>query len=142
MKNIVLIFFLMLIIEIANAQISKNPEYKISQFGEESGWLTICITNGENITMMLYANQNVYFKNGTPIYILQGTIGVPNKTNMQFGKGNPTAGPIKFTCLWVAPGKKDLIPNIGTIWYKSFQNGKDQLEKLNNEDGLNIEIAK
>lgn len=71
---------------------------------------------------------------------MQGTIGTPDKKNIQLGKGNPTSGPVKFICLWVAPGKKDLLPINGTIWYKSNKKGKDQLEEANFEGGLNIEI--
>lgn len=141
MRNFILIPIMLLTLGIVNAQNHKKDEYKISKFGDD-GWITICITSGKSITIMLYANQNEYHKNGSPMYILQGTIGFPDKKNLEFGKGNPTAGPVKFTCLWVAPGKKDLVPNIGTIWYKSYTNGKDELEELNNEGSLNIEIAK
>lgn len=140
-KNFILISVMFVMLGIVNAQSPKKSAYKISTFGE-FGWITICITSGSNITIMSYANQNEYHKTGIPIYILQGTICAPDKSNIEYGDGNPSAGPVKFTCLWVATGMKDLIPNIGTIWYYCNSNGKDQLETLNNEEGLEIEIAK
>lgn len=140
MKNFILISLMFVTLGFACSPSPKKIDYKISTFGE-SGWITICITSGNNITIMSYANQNDYYKSGNPFYILQGTIGVPDKKNIEFGDGNPTAGPVQFKCLWVDPGNEDSVPNIGTVWYKSNPNGKDQLEIINDEDGLNIEIA-
>jgi len=67
-KKYILIFTLFLIVGITNAQSLKKTDYKISKFGDNS-WITVCITNGKSITIMLYASQNKYHKSGTPIYI-------------------------------------------------------------------------
>ena len=65
MRNFILIPIMLLTLGIVNAQNHKKVEYKISKFGGD-GWITICITNGKSITIMLYANQNEYHKSGTP----------------------------------------------------------------------------
>jgi hypothetical protein len=118
-----------------------SSDYKISEFSE-FGWYYCSIVNKSNMTLILYANKNEYHKSGNPIYILQGTIGLPDKYNTKIGDGDPQAGVFKFKVLYSDPSKKDFIPTQGTIWYKINKFGKDRLEMEAGEATLSILNAK
>lgn len=127
--------------ELNNANNSHaESDYKVSAFNDY-GWFQCAIVNNSNITLLLYANKNEYHKSGKPIYILQGTVGAPDKRNLQLGEGDPEAGVVNFKTIYVDPTKKDFIPCEGCIWYKTNKGGKDQLEQEAGEATLDVIIA-
>ena len=126
---------------INEVQAQETADYKVSVF-YEYGWYYCTLVNNSNITILCYANKNEYHKSGKPIYILQGTIGTPDKRNISLGEGNPNAGVVTFKAIYSDPIKKNFIPTHGTIWYKVNKGGKDQLEMEAGEATLDILIAK
>jgi hypothetical protein len=137
------IFTIIFFFATLNAQnTSGKCDYQVKQF-VDFGWVYYCVNSGNDITITCYANQNKYHKSGAPIYILQGTIGKPDKQNTQLDdNADPSAGVVAFTTLWVAKGKKDQIPFKGSIWYKKNSDGRDRLEMGAGEGTLSILIAK
>lgn len=118
-----------------------TSDYKVSQFGPNWGWVEYCIRKGNEVTILSYANQNDFHKGGTPVYILQGTIGKPDGENVELGEdADPTAGRVTYKAIWVAPGKEDLLTE-GGIWYKASATGKDRIEKEAGEGTLEVSLA-
>jgi hypothetical protein len=91
---------------------------------------------------LCYANKNDYHKSGKPIYILQGTIGSPDKRNISLGEGETNAGVVPFKAIYYDQTQKGFTPMPGTIWYKVNRGGKDQLEMETGESILEVRIAK
>ena len=141
MKKIFLMILVFMSLGINEVQAQETADYKVSVF-HEFGWYYCTLVNNTNITILSYANKNEYHKSGKPLYILQGTIGLPDKQNISLGAGDPKAGVVKFKVIYSDPTKKDFIPTPGTIWYKVNKGGKDQLETEAGEGTLNIQIAK
>jgi hypothetical protein len=134
MKKI--LFTLALLISFSSFGQTKSG-YKINTFkGEWGGWLTVTITHKQNITIMLYADENEYHASGTPLYILDGKIG---STGI---KGeNPNLVKVDFNVLWSQSGKSDLLPCKNCIYYFSNGSGKDSMGKLGYEDSFDELIA-
>lgn len=111
--------------------------YKINTFkGKWGGWLTITITQEQNITIILYADENEYHASGTPVYILDGKIGTTGIKG-----ANPNLVKVDFNVLWSKPGKSDLLPCKNCIYYFSNDSGKDSLGTLGYEDSFEELIA-
>ena len=134
MKNI--LFTLALLVSFSSFGQIKSG-YKINTFkGEWGGWLTVTITHKQNITIMLYADENEYNASGTPLYILDGKIG---STGI---KGeNPNLVKVDFNVLWSQSGKSDLLPCKNCIYYFSNDSGKDSMGTLGYEDSFDELIA-
>jgi len=134
MKKI--LFTLALLISFSSFGQTKSG-YKINTFkGEWGGWLTVTITHKQNITIMLYADENEYHASGTPLYILDGKIG---STGI---KGeNPNLVKVDFNVLWSQSGKSDLLPCKNCIYYFSNGSGKDSMGQLSYEDSFDELIA-
>ena len=134
MKNI--LFTIALLISFSSFGQTKSG-YKINTFkGEWGGWLTVTITHKQNITIMLYADENEYNASGTPLYILDGKIG---STGI---KGeNPNLVKVDFNVLWSQSGKSDLLPCKNCIYYFSNDSGKDYMGTLGYEDSFDELIA-
>ena len=134
MKNI--LFTLALLVSFSSFGQTKSG-YKINTFkGEWGGWLTVTITHKQNITIMLYADENEYNASGTPLYILDGKIG---STGI---KGeNPNLVKVDFNVLWSQSGKSDLLPCNNCIYYFSNDSGKDSMGTLGYEDSFDELIA-
>lgn len=141
MKKILFIILVFTLLDSISVQAQETPDYKVSVF-YDYGWYYCTLVNNSNITILCYANKNEYYKSGKPIYILQGTIGAPDKQNMMLGEGDPNAGVVTFKAIYSDPTKTDFIPMAGTIWYKVNKGGKDQLEMEAGEATLDIQIAK
>ena len=134
MKNI--LFTLALLVSFSSFGQAKSG-YKINTFkGEWGGWLTITITHKQNITIMLYADENEYNASGTPLYILDGKIGTTGI------KGeNPNLAKVDFNILWSQSGKSDYLPCKNCIYYFSNDSGKDSMGTLGYEDSFDELIA-
>lgn len=142
MKNILLALAMFFLFSIVKAQNNSGTDYKVSQFDSYDGWVTICITSGNNITILGYANQNQYHRSGIPYYIIQGTILAPNGNNKGVnGYGDPNAGVVKFNSINITPGKEGFQPYEGNLWYKSDPYGKDRLEKMGPGGKLIVMLA-
>ncbi len=141
MKKFILIIFVFISFGVNEVQAQETADYKVSVF-YEYGWYYCTLVNNSDITILCYANKNEYHKSGKPIYILQGTIGTPDKRNISLGEGDPNAGVVTFKAIYSDPIKKNFIPTPGTIWYKVNKGGKDQLEMEAGEATLGILIAK
>lgn len=141
MKKYLMIVLVLLSQSIIEVHAQEAADYKVSVF-YEFGWYYCTLVNNSNITILSYANKNEYHKSGKPLYILQGTIGLPDKRNIKLGEGDSKAGVVKFKVVYFDPTKKDFIPMPGTIWYKVNKGGKDQLEMESGEGTLDIQIAK
>ena len=135
----IIIVFISMGINKIHAQ--EAADYKVSVF-YDFGWYYCTVINNSNITILSYANKNEYHKSGKPIYILQGTIGAPDKRNISLGEGDSNAGVVTFKVIYSDPTKKDFIPAPGTIWYKVNKTGKDQIEMEGGEGTLDIMLAK
>jgi hypothetical protein len=142
MKKYFLIILVFMSLGINEVQAQETADYKVSVF-HDFGWYYCTLVNNSNITILCYANKNEYHKSGKPLYILQGTIGIPDKRNISLGEGDPKAGVVKFKVIYSDPTKKGFIPSPGSsIWYKVNKGGKDQLEMEAGEGTLDIQIAK
>jgi len=141
MKNI--LFTLALLVTFCSFGQTKSG-YKINTFKSEwGGWLTVTITHKpesithkQNITIMLYSDENEYNASGTPLYILDGKIG---STGI---KGeNPNLVKVDFNVLWSQSGKSDLPPCKNCIYYFSNDTGKDSMGTFGYEDSFDVLIA-
>ena len=141
MKNI--LFTITLLVTFCSFGQTKSG-YKINTFKSEwGGWLTLTITHKpesithkQNITIMLYADENEYNASGTPLYILDGKIG---STGI---KGeNPNLVKVDFNVLWSQSGKSDLLPCKNCIYYFSNDTGKDSMGTFGYEDSFDVLIA-
>ncbi len=142
MKKFLLIVLVFISLGINEVQAQETADYKVSVF-YEYGWYYCTLVNNSNITILSYANKNESHKSGKPIYILQGTIGAPDKINISLDEGgDPNGGVVTFKTIYSDPTKKDFIPEPGTIWYKVNKGGKDQLEMEAGEATLSIMVAK
>ena len=134
MKNI--LFTLALLVSFSSFGQAKSG-YKINTFkGKWGGWLTITITHKQNITIMLYADENEYNASGTPLYILDGKIGT---TGIKIE--NPNLAKVDFNILWSQSGKSDYLPCKNCIYYFSNDSGKDSMGTLGYEDSFDVLIA-
>ncbi len=131
MKRI--LFTLALLVSFSSFGQTKSG-YKINTFkGKWGGWLTITITHKQNITIMLYADENEYNASGTPLYILDGKF-----STTVYGDKYVK---VDFNVLWSQSGKSDLLPCKNCIYYFSNDSGKDSMGTLGYEDSFEELIA-
>jgi hypothetical protein len=106
-----------------------SSNYKGSIFDEDSGMYFCTLVNNSNITIICYSNNKEIHQIGTPLYILQGIIGVPDKKNLVYPvPGDPNAGVVTFQVIYSDPALRIVVPESGYIWYKVNKKGKDRLE--------------
>ena len=116
--------------------------YKVSIFEEDYGLYFCTLVNNSNITIISYSNNKEIHYIGTPLYILQGTIGAPDKKNLGYPcPGDPNAGVVTFQVIYSDPALRTTIPESGNIWYKVNKKGKDRLE-IDSTEVLDILNAK
>ena len=142
MNRYVYFFLFWTLISGLPAHAQSAPDYDVNIFYDDYGWFYCSLVHKSNITLLCYANQNDYHKSGKPIYILQGTIGAPNRRNMMLGDGDPAAGLVSFKVIYTDPSKKSFLPRSGSIWYKANPEGLDQLEMEAGEATLDVLIEK
>jgi hypothetical protein len=141
MKKLIFLWTTLAMLSGSNPATAESSDYKVSVF-YDFGWLHCAIVNKSNITLLCYANKNEYHKSGRPLFVLQGTIGAPDR-RPRGGEEDPTACRVSFKVLYSDPTKKSFTPKPGYgIWYKVNPNGKDRLEMEAGEGMLDVQIAK
>lgn len=137
MKKLIIIILVFISFFTNEVQAQEKADYNVSVF-YEYGWYYCTLVNNSNITILCKRLP----KKGKPIYILQGTIGTPDKRNISLGDGGPNAGVVTFKVIYYDQTQKGFTPMPDTIWYKVNKGGKDQLEMETGESTLEVQIAK